>query len=348
MAAKLSSKSSVLQADFLGPKSCVDRMKAGELPGVIWCEGSEWYFHRWIGREAEAALARRAGAAVERMTYSAVDELDVLQVVAPLSSMSLFGQVSYVVIGSAEHLTKEELESLAGLAPKDASQGLLVISGERLAKDFTPSTGWVVTCKTPPRERPAEWLPWVQDIAKAHGLKPDAGAQSLLVECTESLAELDSELGKLSLVAPATGVVDKRLVEQYTSGQAHSSIYDLMPAVVAGRVDRALEIFQQLLQDGEDVLRVMGYVAKECNLLWEARLLLNRRAPEADILRRLGVSSGRWYHLQQTVKMVSVSRCPEWIRALGEADVALKSGDGGEELIVEELVYRLCGVVGRA
>jgi len=335
-----------LEVDVLTPQACLDRLAKDLLPPVMWCEGTEFYFHRLIQQETEAALARQGKGDVERVAYSAHDEWEAPQIMAPLSTLSLFGQVTLVQLSSVERLSAKECEALERLAPKDGSQGLLVVGAEKLHKDFMPSKGWLVACKTPMHDKPAEWWPWIDRMARQADVKLDSEARSALWEGAESLAELQSELEKLSLVAPANRIINRALVEQYVSGHAQASIYELMPALASGQVDRSLDVMRRLAGGAEEMLPLLSFLTKEANLLWEARCLIDRRVAESEVLKRLGVTSGRWYHLQKTARQVPLSRFPDWIEALSDADNALKTGGGDAGLVTEMLVYRFCSVMG--
>lgn len=335
-----------LTFDILTPESFLARLeKGGALPGVVACIGGEAYFHRIVTDRLQAALAHQLGNAVERLSYAAGEFWEAAEITAPLSTLSLFGQGTLVKIHLAEQLTPEMCEALWRLTPDPAERGALLLVGQKLPKDFSPPSGWLINAATPRRERLQEWFPWVDRMAKDRGLRVAPDARQLLVESGESLAEIDGELEKLSYVVPASGVVDRALAEAHGSGRVHASIFELMPALADRRTDDALTILNSLRNDGEESSRLMAFIANEWNLLWEARLLLDRGAPQAEAARQLGVTPGRWFFVQQTAKRVMSNRFSAGVEALLAADGALKTSEGDPELVWEELVWRLCGVV---
>jgi DNA polymerase-3 subunit delta len=333
-----------LAFDLLKPEEALARLERGEnLPGVIACLGAEPYFHRLVLEGVEQAVSRKLGQPAERIAYAAGESWIPAEVTAPLSALSLFGQGSVVKIGQSEGLTVECCEELWRLVPPEADQGLLLVTGERLPKGFSPPSGWLVTAETPRRERLQDWWAWVDRIAQARGVRLDAESRSALVESAETLAEIEQEIEKLSLVASETGLIEKSLVDRLGTGRVHASIFELLPALADRKSDEALAIVRSLLQDGEESVRLLAFLANEWNLLWEGRGLSARRAPSAEAMRQLGISSGRWYHVERTAKRMTGERFEDGIEAMWEADVALKTGDGEAGFIWERLVFRLCG-----
>jgi len=315
------------------------------MPGVIACLGPEVYFHRLVAREAKAALKKRLQSDVEVMAFVVEEGWDPAQIVPYLATDALFGGGSIVKVWGLEEVEASVVHQLWQLGPPPGGSSVLLLSGDQLPKGASPAGGWRVACATPRREVLEEWLPWVGRMADDRHLRVTPEAQRRLVEGAETLGAIETELDKLALVTPPGGSVDVKMVEMYTANPIQVSRFELVPALIERRVDDALYVMRQVVEEPSDVTGLIGFLVSETNLLWESRLLMDRQIPEAQAAAQLGVKPGRWHYLQKRARSMTPARCRSWIEALMEADRRLKVGESAPDVEVEWLVFRLTSSV---
>ncbi|MDN5925338.1 MAG: DNA polymerase III subunit delta, partial [Xanthomonadales bacterium] len=137
---------------------------------------------------------------------------------------------------------------------------------------------------------------WVAARAHAQGIDADADAVTMLVERTEgNLLAAAQEIDKLAMIH-GKGKLDAATLNDLVADSARFDVFKLTDAAFTGDSARALHIVAGLRSEGEDVLRMLGWLQRQIELalrlatardfaaqarvehLWPARTQLFRKA----------------------------------------------------------------------
>ncbi len=188
---------------------------------------------------------------------------------------------------------------------------------------------------TPNGERLARWVK--SSVEEKGGSISPPAIRSLTDMVGQDLWALDQELEKLCLYTQG-----QRIEEEHVSEMVHqareANIFAAVDAMIDGRQGLALELLQQLKQDGRDTTYVVAMVERQLRLLALARNAMDEGAPQNDLGRRIGATSD--FVLRKTVDQArrhSFADITYRYERLLEADLAIKTGRMEPDLALELL-----------
>jgi DNA polymerase-3 subunit delta len=191
---------------------------------------------------------------------------------------------------------------------------------------------------------------WLKSRAKRHGATLDAsGARVLAERIGGDLILADSELAKLATYAldrPITG----EDVTQMTPYSAEANVFKMVDALGERKGQVALRLLRQLLDDGDEPLRVFGMIVRQYRMLLQMREQLDLGMSVASAGQALGMRDFVARNLGEQARNTRIEVLERVMEILLETDIAIKTGNFGgtqnvnpAELALETLVVRLAG-----
>jgi DNA polymerase-3 subunit delta len=300
----------------------------------------------------EEFLAERAVAAVIRTARQADPEVDVhdlgpgelgVGMLAELTSPSLFGGGSVVVIRGVQDLAGPALEDLdrhlaapAGgaylvLLHKGGAKGKAVLDTARAAK--AP----VIDCSE--LKRYADKVAFVRaEVRSAGGQIEDSAARAVLDAVGGDLRELASACEQL--VADTGGAIDEPAVRRYYAGRAEVTSFMVADHAVEGRLGEALAHLRWALGSGVDPVLVTAALAMGLRNL--ARLgSAPRHLRSAELASELALPSWKLDRLRQQLRGWSPDGVADALAAVAAADAAVKGGGTSAEYALEKAILSI-------
>ena len=183
---------------------------------------------------------------------------------------------------------------------------------------------------------------WVRERAARKGARLSPNAVDLLAEYVgPNLWAMDNELEKLAIYRSGGEMVEASDVEALTASLRESSVFDLVDMLMEGRGDRAMAKLQALLTEGAGGPYLVSMVARQARLTALGQELLRLGTPRDQWGQRLGVASD--FVVRKTAdqaRRFPAQSIGALYRLLVEADMAMKSGERPEEVVLVELVAR--------
>lgn len=240
-----------------------------DLPPVTLLAGAE---HLLVQEAADAlrARARELGYS-EREVLDADARFDWNQLKEAGASLSLFATRRVIDVrlpsGRPGREGSAAIIEWCKAPPPDTA---LLISAQEWSKAH--QTAWVnavekAGCFVPLWPLKLQELPaWVAARLRAHGIDADADAANLLVERTEgNLLAAAQEIDKLAIIH-GEGALDALTLGELVANSARFDVFKLTDAAFAGDSARALRIVDGLRAEGEDVLRMLGWLLRQIEL----------------------------------------------------------------------------------
>ena len=368
--------------------SAIDYLKqtdAGKVPPVCAIFGDESFLKRQcLARLQQQVLGDDED--VSSSTFSG-DSAELRDVLAELSTIAMFGGKRLVVVDDADkriaRARKESVKSSAANSSKDAAEEAVSFISRNRAKledyvekpvcssvlvlvaDSFPgntklykgvvNSGLAIDCCRPKSESqiPAWVAKWLIDWAKdAHKLRLSKDAADLLVDIVGiEMGLLDQELDKLALLVGKDGNIGVETVSQNAGNWRTRTVWDMLDAVLEGKVAGALGQLDRLLAAGEDPVAVLAMISGSLRRLAAAtRIVLQgesagRRVSPRSALEHSGVKPFVLGKTELQLKRLGRHRGARLYRQLLKADLDLK-GDSAlsPRLVLEGLIVRLAAV----
>jgi len=198
--------------------------------------------------------------------------------------------------------------------------------------------GVVVAC-----ELPKDIARWLQDRSQRHGTTLEAAAGRVLAERIGSNMLLaDAELAKLATYAAGRAITaaDVRLLTPYS---AEANIFQMVDALGQRKGQVALMSLRQLLDDGDEPLKIFGMITRQYRLLIQMREQLDAGLSTGAAAQNLSLREFIARKLAEQSRLYRIDQLERILEYLLETDVAIKTGKVDGELALEKLVVRLAG-----
>jgi len=192
---------------------------------------------------------------------------------------------------------------------------------------------------------PRQLVPWIQDEAKARGVRLAGDAARRLADVVGGdLSRLSSALEQLSLYVGDARPIGAADVDELIAETREHTVFELANAVGEGKEERALRAVARLFDQRESSVGVAMMLARHVRQLAAVREAIDARAARADIPRLAGVPPFAVDGLVAQARRLGPAALRRAVALLAQADIDLKGpkkGALGERIVVEKLVRDL-------
>jgi DNA polymerase-3 subunit delta len=183
---------------------------------------------------------------------------------------------------------------------------------------------------------------WIKQYAKKLEAAISDDAAAKLAELVgPNMWTLSSELEKLTLMASGR-VIGLADVLQAVAASREAGIFEMVDAVVEGRVCDAQTLLQALLRDGESPGRILSMIARQLRLIVRAKSLQEEGHPGSYIQTRLSLQDFAMRRTLVQANRFDFTILKRLYRQMLETDMAIKTSRYDEELAVTLMVTETC------
>jgi DNA polymerase-3 subunit delta len=341
------------------PDEAVQEAHEGRLRPVYLVMGEE----RWLGDRAVAALrdaVAKLGIAGFNDDKFTAGESPVQAVISAAKMLPMMAKKRFVLVRGLDRWEKKEddesdapakkskaaspLDELAEYAKAPVDSTVLVLlanklHGQRRLVTAAKKGGFLVACD--PLDRRA--LPgWIKALAKEKGHAIDSEAAEQLAELGGSeLGYLADAIERLSLYVGAGKPITEEAVTTLVTRVAQSSVWELIDAVGKRRTGRALALVGDVFDPREGGLRMLGAIGWSVKQLVRLDGALREGLPPNEAAQRAGVPPFKVSELRETLRSLPPGALAGWMRALADADLALKGSKRPAQAILETMILEM-------
>jgi DNA polymerase-3 subunit delta len=191
-----------------------------------------------------------------------------------------------------------------------------------------------------------EIVAWIEQGARARGLSLQRDAAQYLWQTVgNDLQKIINELEKVEISIKGKKTVTYEDVKTVVGDFREYTPFDLAAALGSKDREKSFLILSRLIQEGEQPVGLLGSIA------WNFRRLLQAKAMEAagtavdDIMKKLRppVIFHQVAQFKSQMKSYSVGELRETFAVMLQADKALKSSGLSGRLVLERMIFRVCG-----
>lgn len=184
---------------------------------------------------------------------------------------------------------------------------------------------------------------WIVARAERYGAAIELRAAHQLAErIGDDLTRADSELAKLATYAAGRAITeaDVDLLTPYTP---EANIFNMVDALGQRQGGEALRLLRQLLDGGDEPLRVFGMIIRQYRLLLQMKEQLDQGQTARSAAKILDVHPYVAQKLAPQTHFYSLALLERIYHILLETDLEIKTGQMDPALALEALVTRLAG-----
>lgn len=321
-----------------------EQLAAGWPDGLTLLTGEDLY-HLDLGRvELLDGLVPEEDREYGLSIY-ADDKVDVSEVVSAARSVGMFAPRRVVLVRRLEILDGEP-DALVAYAEAPPPNSHLIVQAPQLDQrrklhKSLLAHGHVLRFDPLDPSDSRAWVAELKEQAGQRGLELSREAAAFLAEiCGGDWHRLATELDKLALYHTEGGKVPLSEVRELASGSALLSGWEVADAMLARDAPAALHALRDLIDGGEEPIRILGGISWRARTMLQARAMLDAGAREHDVVR----ATRSYPYREALMRGVRAYRLDELLAfpaRLLHADRTLKSRQVDTRAVMESLVVDL-------
>lgn len=305
----------------------------------------------WLRRRAvERVVSAYLSPAEQELNLDQLDaaEADVAEILTRANTLPFFGSTRVVVVRQADRLPAAAQERLAAYLEANPPACVLVLEAASLDRrrrlwGVLQRVAEVVEAD-PLEVRDA--VAWVTSRVRELGKRiTGEAARALVAAVGTDLHALSGEVEKLVAYAGERATLQLSDVEAVASHGAEVSVFALTDAVAAGDAAAALRVLHRLLER-ENPVGLVALLASHFRALLYTQALVAQRASSGQVRQALGSRAWLFGRYREQVRRLGSGRLAELYQHIERTDLQLKTSGGAADVLVQQLVVRLCGPAG--
>ena len=170
---------------------------------------------------------------------------------------------------------------------------------------------------------------FIHKYADKHQLKIDDDTiKSLYTKVGNNIDLFINELNKLSIVSK---IIDKNLLEEYSSYNEENVTYDFINAIVSKDFSNAFDMLDNILSKGVEVPAIIGMLASKYKEVFFIKDCLNNNLSDESICELLSVggkkyTTGRLFYGKKNARIYTYDELKDIIINLSIVDKKIKTG----------------------
>lgn len=168
---------------------------------------------------------------------------------------------------------------------------------------------------------------YVADTIKAEGYEISKEAFDELIYLTNAnLSQMMNELDKLFLASTGSKKISKEMVYQLIPRTLEHNIFDLLKYVLSNQKEKALGLYQELLLQGEEPIKINAILISQFRLLVQVKIMAERHYQQSNMIDVLKIHPYRIKLSLQEAKKFELKTLGNIFDYLVENDYKMKSG----------------------
>ena len=172
-------------------------------------------------------------------------------------------------------------------------------------------------------------------------IKMDRQAIDLFLRLTDlDLSKMMRELQKILLYGQEQEVITVKEIEQLVPKTFEHNLFDMTQYILSGRTEQALRLFQDLVTQGEETIKINAILLSQIRLFLQTKFLVKIGYQQANIAETLKIHPYRVKLAMQEVRKFDEQTLRRLFDELVEMDYEIKSGKIEKELSFQLFVLR--------
>ncbi len=190
--------------------------------------------------------------------------------------------------------------------------------------------------------RPSEFAEWTIKQAAKLGLKLSRDNAYMLMDFVgDEKALVEGQLQKFAGFLNGQGEITSEIIENLSSSTKEYSIFELQDALSAGNKKKSLKIILNLLDSGNDILRISAMLSKYIYTLASAIEFKKTNVSEMEAAKKLQVSPYYYKKCVQARYMFNEKRIHNAAKALLNLELAVKTSSIDPKTVATILISEM-------
>lgn len=318
-------------------------LKEHQFPSALLLFGEETFLVHRQFTTLKNSFLRHHGSDADVEQFSLL-ESSLEDICNALRNFSLFSNNRLFVIKDMDKLKASDQDLLISVLDKNIDKTVLVLLGGKVDKKrkfykAIDKKGAALEFKKMYENQIPAFVK--SEISNSNLSFSEEGLQTFCQRVGQSLHEIDQELQKLFLYCHGKRLIDREDVLAVVSSSRVENVFALAHAIADGARVKALKQLEHMLDDGEPPVKVLALIIRHFRQLWKIRALLDSRAPDQEITKRVKINPYFYKELKKQAVRFPEQRLNRYMPTFLETDLLLKSSNSNPKAILEGLIFTL-------
>lgn len=321
-------------------KSLIEDLKKHEFKNVYLLFGEETYLKNQYKNKLKNALIPE-GDTMNLNIYSGKG-IDVKEVIDQAETMPFFGERRLILIEDSGFFKNASPELADYMKTVPAETYIVFVESEvdkrgKLYK-AVKSAGRPVEFA---RQDEKTLMRWILGILKSERKNITQDTMQLFLEKTGTdMENISQELEKLICYTMGRDVITKDDVEAIGTNRTVNKIFDMINAIAGRQQARALSLYYDLLALKEPPMRILFLIARQFNLLYQVKELLEQGYDINTIASKTGLQSFIARNYVRQAGAFAKEKLKEAVEDCIDSEEAVKTGQINDRMSVELLIVK--------
>ncbi|MER2064264.1 MAG: DNA polymerase III subunit delta, partial [Alkalibacterium sp.] len=330
----------------------IDKIKKGQLKPLYAITGTE----RMLIEDITAALTETVREELEddmNIMHFDLTETSIDDVVYEAESFPFFGGKKLIFVHSSYIFTGKKVSAAIKHTPSllenylkdpsDFSVLVFIAPYEKLDKRKKITKALLKSAEvvdvTPSSDR--DTADYLNSYFQSSGYTMSRESFERLLQLTDrNLSKAKNELDKLMVYHIEDKNITLESINKLVSKSLEQNIFELNERVLKKNVKQSIELYQDLLHQKEDPIKILALMISQFRLLLQVKILRKKGYQQADIAGILKIHPYRVKLALQTEKAFKQDMLSKAHRHLITADYEIKSGKVNPEMEIELFIWK--------
>ena len=198
--------------------------------------------------------------------------------------------------------------------------------------------GYSIDFKTPEQN---ELIKWCINVTKKNDSDISSKNASFLINMVDKgMESINNELQKLISVKNKGEEITKLDIISICTKSLELKVFDMIDAIIDSNVEKALDIFNNLILFKESPIMVLSLLARQFRLILQCKMLNSKKYNKYDIAKELGITNFLVNICLSKNHKFDEKQLIEALRDCFETDTNIKIGKLNDKIGVEMLIVR--------
>lgn len=333
------------------------KIKSGQLAPIYLVLGEERFLSEMFKQEITNKIIQTEDDELNFATFD-MNETNLSQAIEEANTIPFFGDYRLVAIENPYFLTGEKrtggldhnIEELTAYLKAPADTTILVVYANYEKLDerkkivkLLKKEAVLIDVKAMAEK---EVRQYVQQYIQNEGYEVTPEAFELLLRLTDmELSKIMGEMTKVLLYASETKQIVKPMIESLVPKSLEHNIFDMVTYVMEGRVESALSLYQDLLLQGEETIKINAILISQFRLMLQIKIMVGSGYQQSNIVDVLKIHPYRVKLAMQQTRKFELDDLKAIFSELVENDYRIKTGQMDKELIFELFLLKTSGEI---
>ena len=314
-------------------------IKSGDFKPVYLIYGTEDYLRKQYRDKMRQAIAGE-----DTMNYSYFEGkgISVKELIDLGETLPFFSERRLIVVENSGFFSSAQDELAAYLKEMPETTCFIFVEKDvdkrnKLFKAVS-SLGYAANM-TPPDERTL--MRWIAGLLKNEGRQMSESTLHYFLERIDTdMENIRRELDKLVVYTDGRQEIVREDIDAVCTVYTESQVFDMVKAVAEKQQAKALKLYYDLIGQKEAPMRILYWITRQFNQLYQIKDLQNKGYPDHVIAERMGVRDFIVWKNKALCQHFSLAELRQAVEVCVQREEDVKTGRLNDRMAVELLIVR--------